>query len=309
MIQKTLIRAITSSVLLCIAAPVFGQTVEILPLSQLKVVKHGIVFRDAVLETEGGGQITNNEIPQNLEFTLKFTEPWGFVPDTSGAVFPEIVYTIKSNLGEKYASDTLEFNNSFGNMKSLSVSLTMAETVKPGTLFTLAGQLKDGKSNRYTSFEYNFKVVKASKKLPTNLLSYSYSSSRGVKSSSYGLSFLSFQFGKEEEDKGNKFIYSTTNPKEIEFTLKGISGFKATEGIILPKYEVVIFDKMGNEVETAGSLEADVAGIKSDKKELVFKIKPKTELEKGEMYMFYLRLRDNNNPKNVLDLVLNLYIK
>lgn len=292
-------------------AALTAQTVEIVPLYQMKVSKHGIAYKSASVEVQEGN-IINNEIPQNTEFTIKFTDPWGFISDTAGYLHPEILYSVKNGFGESFGADTIDFGNSnqitSSMLKSLKLSLSLPSEVKANVFYTVRGQLKDKNSSRYTSFEYTFKLVKEGKKLPTNLLLNTASTSRGMASASYGIAFNFFEFKGEEN---NKFLYQTTNPKEFEFTLKGITGFKIMEGTISPNSDIVIYDKAGNIIEEIPDVLKTGQGmtIKSDKKELVYKIKPKTELSEGENYIVYLKLKDANNPRNILELSLTLYIK
>lgn len=288
-----------------------AQLVEIMPLSQLKVNKHGIAYKTANVETENG-YIVNNEIPQNTEFTIKFKDPWGFMTDSAGYVYPVITYSVKNALGENFGEDTIDFGNEGyltpDILKSLKLTLSMPVAAKANMLYTVKGMLKDKRSRRYTSFEYTFKLIKAGKKLPQNLTVFGSSTTRGMSSMSYGLYFNSFVFNKDEDK--NKFLYQTFDPKEFEFSLKGIEGFKVTEKLIKPVASITIYDQNGNELEEISDIVTPSMGttIKADKKELVFKIKPKVELEKDKTYIIFLKLKDGNNAKNVLDLSLNLYI-
>lgn len=282
-----------------------------MPLSQLKVNKHGIPYSTATVESESGS-IINNEIPQNTEFTIKFKEPWGFHTDTAGYVYPSIIYSVKNGLGESFGTDTISFGEEGyltpDILKSLKLSLTMPVEAKPNTYYTVKGMLKDTRSRNYTSFEYTFKLVKEGKKLPQNLTLFSSSTSRGMSSMSYGLYFNSFVFNKDEDK--NKFLYQIFDRKEFEFSLKGIEGFKAVDGNINPVGSITIYDQNGNELEEISDIVTSSMGetIKADKKELIFKVKPKIELEQDKTYIVFLKLKDANNAKNVLDLSLNLYI-
>jgi hypothetical protein len=296
---------------LSIAASQAGPRFDLIPLSGIRVNTLSMGYKTIKVESSDGGIIVNNEIPINQEFKVAVEKPSGFL-DSAGLIRVGYEYQLVTAEGGKIASDADIFKSMApmdGSMLSnLSFTLTIDGKIKPNTVLTLMGRIFDKKSSSYISWQYTFKVVPASKRLPKGLYTYWNSDTRGMKASSVQLHFNFFEFKGLE---GNKFLYQIKKDDDVHLILRGLEGWKIAGGKAAPRAEMVILSDDGKELESTSDIlkKSKSEYIKSTKKELEFKYKPKSILEAGKYYLVWLKLRDNNSPKGVLDVVVKFYVQ
>lgn len=297
--------------LLLTGSSVFADPVyELIPLYGIQVQYEGLKYKTIQVRSEAG-LVYNNEIPQLTPFEVVVDEPAGFT-DSSGLVSYGYAFRLLDAAGAALASSEDIFRNSesqySSEINSLKLTLTFDRNIRPNSEITVVGRIFDKKGKGYIRWSYKVKVVMASKKLLTGSMLHDYSSSQGMTGRSIGLHYNFFEFrGKE----GNKFIYRIDRGNPLLLSLRGLEGWKITKGRAMPAISAVLLNDTGKVLEQLPDLlDKELAkGMDQDKRELQIRIKPETALEKDRFYRVWVKIRDVNNPKNVLDLVIRFYVE
>jgi hypothetical protein len=298
-------------------SPGDNNDLEIIPLWGIRVQQSGLTYSNITVTPQAAatgtqidlGVINANEIPLSITPVLKIVKPSGFI-DSAGFIKYGCELNLLDATGKSVTKDADIFlglaPKKNQDLNSIDIPFKLSVAGKIDTKMTLKGKVWDKKGKGYIDFQYTFKVLPASKKLPNKVELYNKKDSRGMFSNSSGLRFNFFEF---KGIPGNNFLFKIGKASPIVFLLKGLDGWKIAEDKAKPKAEIVLLDKKGNEIESDSKILDKLPGqsIPKDKKELEFKFKPAKDLTAGESYFVWLKLRDANSPKNALDLIVKIY--
>lgn len=306
MLKVQLLIVLLATACASFAAPVF----DLIPLYGIRVQYEGLKYKTFQVRSEAG-LVYNNEIPQLTPFEVVVDEPSGFA-DSAGLVSYGYGFKLLDASGVALASSADIFHSSGSDysseMKNLKLTLTFDRNIRPNTDITVEGWIFDKKGKGFIRWSYKVKVVMATKKLLTGSMLYDYSSTQGMTGRSIGLHYNFFDFkGKE----GNRFIYRIDRGSPLNLSLRGLEGWKIADGKAMPAISAVLLNDTGKVLEQMPDvLDKELAkGMEQDKRELQIRIKPETALQKDRVYRVWVKIRDVNNPKNVLDLVIRFYVE
>lgn len=288
-----------------------AQTFDLIPLYGIRVNYSVLHYSGISMKTTDGSAIVTNEIPQNKEFSISVNKPEGF-RDSAGWVLYGLEYTLIKEDGSivVHVPDVFGFTGQATDTALQTVNLTCsfdAET-KVGSKLTIIGKLFDRNGSGYISFSYDLKVISGSKKLPTKVFTYEKKDSRGMQSTSVGLHFNFFEF---KGIPGNNFLFRIKKNDALELLLRGMEGWKLSDGKVSPRADFTLLDVNGKELESASDILAKTIGstMSADKKELEIKYKPDFKLQSGQFYFAWFRLRDANSTKAAMDVVVKFYVE
>lgn len=287
-----------------------GPAFDIIPLWGIKVKYDGLKYADIRLKTADATPIVNNNIPQNLKFMLWVDRVEGFT-DSAGVGTYGLELSMANAEGRTFSTVKDYFGGKgvlpANDKAGILVNLGFDAQTKPNTRIKITARLFDRKGKGFVLMNFDVTVVPASKKLQNTIQSYTTKDSKGMRSSSVGLHFNFFEF---KGLSGNNFLYRIRKTDALEFSLKGLEGWKAAEGKVNPLGEIVIFDADGNELEANDKVLDNTVGesMPKDKKELQVKYKPTSVLESGKAYYIWFKLADKNSKKAALDVVVKVYV-
>jgi len=288
-----------------------GPAFDVIPLWGIKVNYEGLQYSNISLKTMDASAIIGNNIPQNLKFTIAVEKPFGFNDSNKMNYYgAEVTVSNGSSKPVSYSKDI--FNGTGvapnGGLNDISLSWTFDAQTKVGSKIKIVTRVFDRTGGGYIMFEYNLVVVAASKRLTNKVIAYTSKDSKGMRSNSVGLHFNFFEFAGLT---GNNFIYKIKKGEKIAFTLKGLEGWKLVDGKAAPLGVLKILNAKGETVEeNLDVLESTVGhSMPGTKKEIEVKHKLANALESGQMYFVYLSLKDKNTPKNILELVVKIYVE
>lgn len=288
------------------ATPVF----DLMPLYGIRVNADGLSYKNIRVESEAG-LVTGNEIPQGTPFEVLIDEPAGF-NDSAGYVSYGYSFELLAEDGSRlaYSNDIFQSmgNDPLSELKNLKLTLTFDKNAKPNSEITIKAKLFDKRGSGWLMWEYKVKIAAAGKKLTKGVYGYQYANTQGLRGASVGLHYNFFEFKSKE---GNRFLYKVEKGNALEMTLRGLEGWKVEDGKAAPLASVTLLDATnGIVLEKAESIldKSVQKGMPGDKKELPLFYKPGVGLESGHAYMAWIKIRDQANPKNVLDLVVKFYV-
>lgn len=303
---------ITSAAVLLAAFTASAPVFELIPLWGIKVKSSGIEYSNILVKPElATNTIVGNEIPANTRFGIHIENPKGF-DDSAGFASFTCDLILETAEGKKVSVVENALAGKPGvkraDLKSIVVPVHLDATVKANTQLILKGHLKDRNGKGFVKFEYAFKSLAATKKLPANVVLYQNKDSRGMKCNSAGLHYNFFEF---KGKTGNNFLFRIGKGDEIRFSIRGLEGWKAVDGKVSPVGELLILDAEGNEIERDADVLAKTVGetMPKDKKEIEVKYQPQNKLSDAQFYLVWLKLRDKNTPKYALDMIVKVYVE
>lgn len=287
-----------------------AQTFDLIPLYGIRVNYTGLSYNTLSVDV-GTATVVKNDIPHNQQFSIVVDHPDGF-QDSAGWVLYGLEYTLLRDDG----SVVTHIDDIFGSkgiatdtaLQSIRLTNTFDQQTPAGSKLTLLGKLFDRNGTGYITFAYDITVVNSTKKLPTQVFTYTDKDSRGMRSTSVGLHFNFFEF---KGLTGNNFLFRVQKGSSIHFLLRGLEGWKIKEEKAAPVADLIILDVNGKEVEQGVDILSKSIGstIAKDKKELEVKYSPEKPLQTGQFYFAWLKLRDANSTKNAMDLVIKFYVE
>lgn len=289
---------------------VSAQTFDLIPLYGIRVNTLGLTYNNISVDA-GAAAVVKNEIPHNQQFSVVVDHPEGF-QDSAGWVLYGLEYTLLREDGSivTHLDDIFESKGMATDtaLQSIQLSNTFDQLTPAGSKLTLLGKLYDRNGTGYITFAYDITVVNSTKKLPTQVFTYTDKDSRGMRSTSVGLHFNFFEF---KGLMGNNFLFRVQKGDPIHFLLRGLEGWKIKDEKAAPVADLIILDVNGKEVEQGVDILSKSIGssIAKDKKELEVKYSPEKPLQTGQFYFAWLKLRDANSSKNAMDVVVKFYVE
>lgn len=309
--KVTIKQFIAAAALLHFSAVLTAQNFEIIPLYDIRVNSELLTYSGIAVETPSGAPIVRNEIPQEQEFSVVVQKPEGF-RDSAGWVLYGLEYTLQRESGEvvMHTDDIFKKSGMAADTSLSAVSLTNtfnAET-KAGTKLVLKARLYDRNGKGWISFQYVITVVSGSKRLPVNSITYYEKDSRGMRSTSVGLHFNFFEFKGLE---GNLFLYKINKGDALNINLKGMDGWRVTDGKVSPEVDMEITDVAGMVIESATDITAKSIGqtMSPDKKELSIGYDMQNKLPSGQFYYANFKIRDRNSKKSGMGVVVKFFVE
>jgi hypothetical protein len=287
-----------------------AQTFDLIPLYGIRVNAAGLTYTNISVDA-GAAAVVKNEIPHNQQFSVVVDQPEGF-QDSAGWVLYGLEYTllredgsIVTHLDDIFESKGIATDTA---LQSIRLTNTFDQLTTAGSKLTLLGKLFDRNGAGYITFAYDVTVVNSTKKLPTQVFTYTDKDSRGMRSTSVGLHFNFFEF---KGLTGNNFLFRVKKGDPIHFLLRGLEGWKIKEEKAAPIADLIILDVNGKEVEQGINILSKSIGssIAKDKKEIEVKYNPENTLQTGQFYFAWFKLRDANSSKNAMDVVIKFYVE
>lgn len=280
------------------------------PLYGIRTKSKGLKFKflDAKSNTEG--VLTGNEMPSGFPFEVRLKNITTKSKDSSNYYS----ITIKSEWidasGRRSHSKLrkVKFIQTLDAKEDVVILDTMPVGFKANSNAKWLAVITTKEKDEYFNIEYNLKCIGAGKKLPAKLETFNYNDGRGAKSKSVTINLNEIVFKGLE---GNKFLYKLKSTDPLAITLKGLSGFKASDGKIGSMVSLKITDETGLLLEEHTDITAKTMGefYSTSKKAIEIKHKFTNPLESQKYYYAILIVKDRNNSKAVLEASVKFYLE
>ncbi|UEG51215.1 hypothetical protein LK994_06980 [Ferruginibacter lapsinanis] len=277
-----------------------AQTNGILPFTGIKYFKGGI-WGKQIEVTLNGTTWTSNRLPVNTEFEINLVQPWG-LKQVGGKYFPGVKILM---LDAK--KDTLAFtpnvfkeNENTGmneySLKSLSISLSFNEKVKPGdtcyqyiTFFDLKGHSK-------LLLEFPVVITDPKEELQLSKSTYTASSTKGYNASACG---------GIELKKIEAYMDSGYYPKSLYHSIRsaemlGITTDEVNQG----KFQTWLYDENMKEIPQIKAAKHYAAKTFKDREEINILVQIALDPTTPKNKEYTVRYRwESKDGKKVLDIV------
>ena len=236
-----------------------AQTKSIQPFTGARIIEDGIKYDELEIKINDDLLLTP-DIPQNEELNISITNPWSFIADNAGNVYPGVGLKIADNTGKIIASvDNMYADNKEGMnkeyLKSLSLSLTLDERMKVNDSLTIYARFFDLKNNDSLLVILPCRVVAQGQAQKLNGWN-SFSSTFGATGMFVHCSAEGFKMEKTYAKTGAENFTDT-----VTLAVKSLSGFVPKNDKLFLDAEYILYDNNFNILETRPLFDDGAEGL------------------------------------------------